>query len=59
MTTRGKVPLGTRQRTGEVCKESGIWKADSYPSTTIPLAKTNIFPPYRGKAVVWILILHA
>lgn len=57
---KGKVPLGTKKRTGEVCPESGVWKVDNpFESTTAPIAKGNIFPPYKGKAVVWVLIQHA
>lgn len=55
-----KTPIGTRKRTGEVCPESGVWKVeDPIDSTTAPIAKGNIFPPYRGKAVIWILIQYA
>lgn len=59
MVNRKKWPLGTRQRTGEKCKESGVWKSESSPSTTGPFAEGNKFPPYRGRAVVWILIRYA
>lgn len=60
MTTFTKrLPIGSHQKTGETCKESGVWKADSNPSTTIPLAKGNRFPPYGGVAVNWILIQYA
>lgn len=59
MATKGKYPLGTRQKTGEICKESGVWKAESCPSTTGPFAIGNRFPPYRGNAVIWILIQYA
>lgn len=54
-----KVPLGTRARTGSKCPESGVWKAVSTPSTTAPIAKGNVMPPYNGKAVDWQLIQYA
>jgi hypothetical protein len=55
-----KVPLGTKRRTGETCPESGVWKVDdSFDSTTAPIAKGNVFPPYKGKAVYWKLIQYA
>ena len=55
-----KVPLGTKKRTGEVCPESGVWKVDDlYDTTTAPIAKGNVFPPYKGKAVYWKLIQYA
>lgn len=54
-----KVPLGTTARTGEICPESGIWKALSNPSTTAPIAKGNKIPPYNGQAVNWQLIQYA
>lgn len=54
-----KLPLGTTRKTGETCPESGVWEAQSSPSTTIPLAKGNQFPPYGGKSVTWKLIRYA
>ncbi|MCB2061050.1 MAG: hypothetical protein R3E09_01970 [Novosphingobium sp.] len=54
-----KVPLGTTARTGERCPESGVWEAQASPSTTAPIAKGNVMPPYRGKAVTWKLIRYA
>lgn len=54
-----KLPIGTRQKTGETCKESGVWETVSTPSTTAPIAKGNRFPPYRGRSVYWILKYHA
>jgi len=54
-----KVPLGTTRKTGENCPESGVWKAQSSPSTTIPLSKGETFPPYNNQAVIWILISYA
>lgn len=53
------VPLGTRVRTGQECPESGVWKVVGTPSTTAPIAKGNIMPPYNGQAVWWELIQYA
>lgn len=52
-------PIGTRRKTGEKCPESGTWKVIGNQSTTAPIAKNNIFPPYGGKAVAWELIAYA
>lgn len=57
--SKARVPLGTKCRTGEKCPESGVWKAQAAPSTTAPVAKGNTFPPYRGKAVYWVLVQYA
>jgi hypothetical protein len=54
-----KLPLGTTRTTGQTCPESGIWKALSTPSTTIPLSEGNQFPPYNNKSVTWELIQYA
>lgn len=54
-----RVPLGTIAHTGETCPESGIWEAQSNPSTTAPIAKGNRMPPYNGRAVDWKLIAYA
>jgi hypothetical protein len=54
-----RAPIGTRVHTGEICPESGIWRVESWPSTTAPIAKGNRMPPYNGKAVVWVLIQYA
>ena len=54
-----KTPLGTKIKTGEKCPESGVWKALSTPSTTIPLAKNNVAPPYANMAVTWSLQQYA
>jgi hypothetical protein len=51
-----RAPIGTRQKTGETCRESGKWKSDDHPSTTAPIAKGNTMPPHSGKAVYWILM---
>ncbi len=52
--------MGTKKRTGETCPESGVWKVDDlYETTTAPIAKGNVFPPYKGKAVTWVLIQYA
>ncbi|WP_183148080.1 hypothetical protein [Chryseobacterium nematophagum] len=52
-------PLGTTAKTGQTCPESGVWKVNSIPSTTAPIAKGNTMPPYSGQAVTWILISYA
>lgn len=54
-----RVPLGTTARTGETCPESGVWEAQSRPSTTAPIAKGNRMPPYNNQAVTWKLIAYA
>lgn len=57
---RTRAPIGTKQRTGEVCKESGVWKVDDlFSTTTAPIAKGNRIPPYRNRAVTWILVQYA
>lgn len=52
-------PIGTTAKTGEICPESGVWKAMSTPSTTAPIAKGNRMPPYNGQAVIWKLTAYA
>lgn len=59
LTATKRAPLGTKARTGEICPESGVWKVESSPSTTAPIAKGNRMPPYDGKAVTWVLIQYA
>ena len=54
-----KQPIGTTAKTGEICPESGVWKALSNPSTTAPIAKGNKMPPYNNQAVTWQLIQYA
>ena len=54
-----KHPLGTTATTGQACPESGVWKVVGTPTTTAPIAKGNIMPPYGGKAVTWKLIEYA
>ncbi len=46
-----KAPIGTTASTGQKCPESGVWKVVGTPSTTAPIAKGNVMPPYNGKAV--------
>ena len=46
-------------RTGEKCPQSGVWKVEGSPSTTAPIAKGNVMPPYQNKAVTWRLIQNA
>ena len=54
-----KAPIGTTGRTGERCPESGVWEVVGTPSTTAPIAKHNVFPPYGGRAVTWRLVRYA
>lgn len=51
--------IGMTARTGERCPESGVWKVVGTPTTTAPIAKNNVMPPYGGKAVTWTLIQKA
>lgn len=48
--------IGTRARTGQTCPASGVWKVVGTPSTTAPIAKGNVMPPYNRQAVTWELI---
>lgn len=59
MTTSTKSPIGTTARTGQACPESGVWKVVGTPSTTAPIAKGNIMPPYANRAVTWQLSQYA
>jgi hypothetical protein len=59
MQSRTRAPIGTTARTGERCPESGVWQAIATPTTTAPIAKGNVMPPYRGSAVSWKLIRYA
>jgi hypothetical protein len=59
MATLAKAPIGSRVGTGHICPESGVWKVEGYPTTTAPIAKGNVMPPYSGKAVVWALLYYA
>jgi hypothetical protein len=58
MTTTKRAPIGTRQRTSEVCVESGVWQVEGL-SVTAPISKHNRMPPYGGRAAVWVLIRYA
>ncbi len=55
----GRKPIGITASTGEICPESGVWEAQSRPSTTAPIAKGNRMPPYNGHTVAWKLIRYA
>lgn len=59
MSTLNKARIGTTARTGQTCPESGVWKVVSEPTTTAPIAKGNVMPPYRNQAVTWQLIAYA
>ena len=59
MASKPKTPIGTRVGTGNICPESGVWRTETYPSTTAPISKGNRMPPYLGRAVWWILIQYA
>ncbi|MET8524709.1 hypothetical protein [Micromonospora sp. NPDC005172] len=51
--------IGTTAKTGERCPESGVWQVVGNPSTTAPIAKNNVMPPYAGQAVTWRLTQYA
>lgn len=59
MNTTTKVPLGTQKKTGETCPESGVWKVVGTPTTTMPIAKGNTFPPYMNQSVTYQLTAYA
>jgi len=54
-----KKPIGTIAHTGQRCPESGVWKSQTFPSTTAPISEGNIMPPYRGASANWVLIQYA
>jgi hypothetical protein len=49
------MPVGTTAHTGQRCPESGVWTVVGTPSTTAPIAKGNVMPPYANNAVTWRL----
>jgi hypothetical protein len=49
------MPIGSTAKTGEHCPESGVWTVVGTPSTTAPIAKHNVMPPYGGQSVTWRL----
>jgi hypothetical protein len=54
-----QLPIGTTARTGERCPESGVWEVVGSPSTTAPIAKHNVMPPYNNRAAIWRLKSYA
>lgn len=54
-----RAPLGMLVMTGHRCPESGVWEVAGFPTTTAPIAKRNVMPPYMGRAVYWRLIRYA
>lgn len=58
-TSQTRTPIGTHAKTGQRCPESGIWKVVGTPTTTAPIAKHNVMPPYKDKAVTWELVQYA
>jgi hypothetical protein len=55
----GRHPIGTTAHTGQHCPESGVWQVVGRPTTTAPIARGNVMPPYEGRAVTWKLIEYA
>ena len=50
-----------KQSTGEICKQSGVYKCSTHPTQEIPLAKGETFPPCNtierpSHGAKWILI---
>ena len=54
-----KLIIGTEASTGQKCPYSGIWEVVGELTTTAPIAKGNVLPPYKNKAVTWKLIQSA
>jgi hypothetical protein len=49
-------------KTGERCQVSGIYKCQTHPTNTIPLAKNNVFPPCSqgsGHSTIWVFVQAA
>jgi hypothetical protein len=49
-------------KTGETCQESGVYKCSVHTQNTIPLAKSNRFPPCSmngGHSATWVLVRKA
>lgn len=59
MNAFSREPIGTQASTGQRCPESGVWKVIGTPTTTAPIAKGNVMPPYNNSAVTWQLIQYA
>jgi hypothetical protein len=59
MSPGTRAPLGTLAKTGQRCPESGVWVVVGPPTTSAPIAKHNVMPPYRNKAVTWRLRQYA
>lgn len=52
----------TSGKTGEKCKQSGVYKCRIHPSNTIPLSKDETFPPCSmggGHGTTWDLVSTA
>lgn len=52
----------TSGKTGEKCQVSGVYKCETHPNNTIPIARGNIFPPCSlgsGHATAWVLVRTA
>jgi hypothetical protein len=49
-------------KTGEKCKQGGIYKCSIHPKNEIPLSQGETFPPCSydgGHAATWVLVVVA
>ena len=51
-------------KTGEKCKQSGVYRCSTHSTQEIPLSKGETFPPCRGgnktaHAAIWKLVRKA
>jgi hypothetical protein len=52
-------PTGTIARTGELCPESGIWKTDKKPTTSIHFTSGIKMPAIEGRPMIWKLVSYS
>jgi hypothetical protein len=51
-----RVALGTRLRTGDVCTQTGIWRALRVAGSHTPAVRGQTMPGYDGASVIWELV---
>jgi hypothetical protein len=51
-----RVALGTRLRTGDVCVQTGIWRALRVATSHTPVVQGQPMPTLDGHSVIWELI---
>jgi hypothetical protein len=59
LTARRPAPIGIRAYTGQRCPQTGVWRRECHPTTTVSIIMGTKMPAFEGRIISWVLIRYA